>query len=94
MRLIFDQDMFKDAMKQYDIDVKKMPLGKLSKSQIAKGFEVLEELEMVLESRKKVHFKKLHQNFIQLFLMILVDNVLLQLRIVKVYKKNMICLQY
>ena len=38
--LIFDQDMFDSALKKYDIDVKKMPLGKLSKTQIAKGFEV------------------------------------------------------
>lgn len=36
LKLIFDQDMFKDAMKKFDIDVKKMPLGKLSKTQIAK----------------------------------------------------------
>ena len=36
LRLIFDKDMFKDAMKKFDIDVKKMPLGKLSKAQIAK----------------------------------------------------------
>ncbi|KAL8585846.1 hypothetical protein ACOMHN_040071 [Nucella lapillus] len=45
LKLIFDRDMFKDAMKKFDIDVKKMPLGKLSKTQIAKGFEILEELE-------------------------------------------------
>lgn len=44
--------MFKDALKKYDIDVKKMPLGKLSKSQIAKGFEILEELEAVMEKKQ------------------------------------------
>jgi poly [ADP-ribose] polymerase len=33
--------MFKDAMKKFDIDVKKMPLGKLSKTQIAKVMQVL-----------------------------------------------------
>jgi hypothetical protein len=38
--LIFDQDMFKGALAKFDIDVKKMPLGKLSKLQVAKGFEV------------------------------------------------------
>lgn len=32
------------------LDVKKMPLGKLSKQQIARGFEVLEALEEVLTS--------------------------------------------
>lgn len=52
MKLIFDNDMFKDAMKSFDIDVKKMPLGKLSKTQIAKGFECLEELEEALKKKK------------------------------------------
>lgn len=32
-------------------DVKKMPLGKLSKQQIARGFEALEELEAVLKEQ-------------------------------------------
>lgn len=33
-------------------DIKKMPLGKLSKLQIAKGFEVLEEIEAAINQRK------------------------------------------
>lgn len=63
IRLIFDTDMFKDALKTYDIDVKKMPLGKLSKSQIAKGFEILEELEAVMESKKKGSFADISSKF-------------------------------
>ncbi len=51
--MIFDKDMFNNALKTYDIDVKKMPLGKLSKNQIAKGFEVLEEIEDELKNPKK-----------------------------------------
>lgn len=35
------------------IDVKKLPLGKISKTQIAKGFEVLEEIEAILKSKTK-----------------------------------------
>ena len=101
VNLIFDTDMFQDAMKSFDIgelemhiltcmrnplcvctcmcacvcacvrvymhvcvlvcgcydftatcitDTKKMPLGKLSKAQIAKGFEILEEIEAALKS--------------------------------------------
>ncbi|NXQ36125.1 PARP3 polymerase, partial [Alaudala cheleensis] len=49
--LIFSSDMFKDAMQTMNIDVKKMPLGKLSKQQIARGFEALEELETVLREQ-------------------------------------------
>lgn len=45
--LIFDHDMFNDAMKRLNLDTKKMPLGKLSKTQIARGFEVLEKMETV-----------------------------------------------
>uniref|UniRef100_UPI0035902B8E protein mono-ADP-ribosyltransferase PARP3 isoform X1 n=2 Tax=Myxine glutinosa TaxID=7769 RepID=UPI0035902B8E len=45
IKLIFNNDMFNDAMQQMNLDIKKMPLGKLSKNQIAKGFEVLEEIE-------------------------------------------------
>lgn len=49
--LLFDKDMFKNAIKKFDINVKKMPLGKLSKTQIAKGFEVLEEIESALKEK-------------------------------------------
>ncbi|XP_064605124.1 protein mono-ADP-ribosyltransferase PARP3-like isoform X2 [Liolophura sinensis] len=54
VKMIFDNDMFKDAMATLNIDVKKMPLGKLSKSQIAKGFEVLEEIEAAVKGNKPV----------------------------------------
>ncbi|NWR48988.1 PARP3 polymerase, partial [Regulus satrapa] len=49
--LIFSSDMFRDAMQTMKIDVKKMPLGKLSKQQIARGFEALEELEAALREQ-------------------------------------------
>ncbi|NXP52117.1 PARP3 polymerase, partial [Heliornis fulica] len=49
--LIFSSDMFRDAMQTMNIDVKKMPLGKLSKQQIAKGFQALEELEAALREQ-------------------------------------------
>ncbi|KAM9182402.1 protein mono-ADP-ribosyltransferase PARP3 [Mergus octosetaceus] len=49
--LIFSSDMFRDAMKTMNIDVKKMPLGKLSKQQITRGFEALEELEAALREQ-------------------------------------------
>ncbi|XP_007950274.1 protein mono-ADP-ribosyltransferase PARP3 [Orycteropus afer afer] len=47
---IFSKDMFKNAMTLMNLDVKKMPLGKLSKQQIARGFEALEALEMALKA--------------------------------------------
>ncbi|XP_023810490.1 poly [ADP-ribose] polymerase 3 [Oryzias latipes] len=53
--LIFSNDMFKEAMECMDLDIKKMPLGKLSKVQIAKGFEVLEEIEAALNKPNQRH---------------------------------------
>ncbi|XP_037385906.1 protein mono-ADP-ribosyltransferase PARP3 [Talpa occidentalis] len=47
---IFSKDMFKNSMAQMNLDVKKMPLGKLSKQQIARGFEALEALEEALKA--------------------------------------------
>uniref|UniRef100_A0A670ILM4 Poly [ADP-ribose] polymerase n=1 Tax=Podarcis muralis TaxID=64176 RepID=A0A670ILM4_PODMU len=49
--LIFSNDMFNDAMQTMNLDVKKMPLGKLSKQQIAKGFEALEAIETALQKQ-------------------------------------------
>ncbi|XP_037107967.1 protein mono-ADP-ribosyltransferase PARP3 [Syngnathus acus] len=53
IKLIFSNDMFKEAMECMNLDIKKMPLGKLSKLQIAKGFEVLEEIEAALTQKSK-----------------------------------------
>uniref|UniRef100_A0A8C2P6V9 Poly [ADP-ribose] polymerase n=1 Tax=Capra hircus TaxID=9925 RepID=A0A8C2P6V9_CAPHI len=47
---IFSKDMFQNAMALMDLDVKKMPLGKLSKQQIARGFEALEAVEAALKA--------------------------------------------
>uniref|UniRef100_A0A8B9S681 Poly [ADP-ribose] polymerase n=1 Tax=Apteryx owenii TaxID=8824 RepID=A0A8B9S681_APTOW len=63
--LIFSNDMFRDAMQTMNIDVKKMPLGKLSKQQIAKGFEALEELEVALRAQpaRATHLEELSSRF-------------------------------
>ena len=44
-------------------DTKKMPLGKLSKSQIAKGFEVLEEMEAAMKKKKTSGLMELSSQF-------------------------------
>lgn len=53
IELIFSNDMFKEAMECMNLDIKKMPLGKLSKIQIAKGFEVLEEIEAAMNQKSR-----------------------------------------
>jgi len=45
IKLIFDHDMFKEQMIKYDLNVKELPLGKISQAQINKGFAVLDEIE-------------------------------------------------
>ncbi|KAM9592929.1 LOW QUALITY PROTEIN: protein mono-ADP-ribosyltransferase PARP3 [Trichechus inunguis] len=47
---IFGKDMFKNTMALMNLDVKKMPLGKLSKQQIMWGLEALETLEVALKA--------------------------------------------
>jgi poly [ADP-ribose] polymerase len=63
IKLIFDNDMFKAALQKFDIDTKKMPLGKLSKTQIAKGFEALEELEEAIKGKKTSKINELSSKF-------------------------------
>ena len=50
MGLIFNQQYFADTMRELDYDANKLPLGKLSKRTLEKGFEILKELgELLLE---------------------------------------------
>ncbi|XP_026161602.1 protein mono-ADP-ribosyltransferase PARP3 [Mastacembelus armatus] len=64
VKLIFSNDMFKEAMECMNLDIKKMPLGKLSKQQIAKGFEVLEEIEAAMNQKSgKARLEELSSKF-------------------------------
>lgn len=42
--LIGDINMFNSTMKEFNIDIKKMPLGKIKKDQIEKGYDVLKTI--------------------------------------------------
>jgi hypothetical protein len=44
IRMIFDVNSMKKAMLEYEIDLDKMPLGKISKKQIQQAYLVLTEL--------------------------------------------------
>lgn len=44
-------------------DIKKMPLGKLSKQQIAKGFEALEEIEAAIKKGEQNKLEELTNKF-------------------------------
>ena len=48
MKLIFNQQYFADTMRELDYDANKLPLGKLSKRTLDKGFEILRDLGELL----------------------------------------------
>lgn len=50
MQLIFDVQKMKKAMLEYEIDVEKMPLGKISKKQIREAYSTLTQLSEILKT--------------------------------------------
>ncbi|XP_063095480.1 poly [ADP-ribose] polymerase 1 isoform X2 [Cavia porcellus] len=48
IRMIFDVESMKKAMVEYEIDLQKMPLGKLSKRQIQAAYAILSEVQQAL----------------------------------------------
>lgn len=48
MGLIFNQQFFADTMRELDYDANKLPLGKLSKRTLERGFEILRDLGELL----------------------------------------------
>ncbi|XP_057662049.1 poly [ADP-ribose] polymerase [Diorhabda carinulata] len=51
VRMIFDINSMKKLMMEFELDTEKMPLGKLSKSQIQKAFGVLSELQTLINEK-------------------------------------------
>ncbi|KAK4230294.1 putative poly polymerase 2 [Podospora fimiseda] len=49
MRLIFNQQYFNNAMSDLNYDADKLPLGKLSKATITRGFQALKDLSALLD---------------------------------------------
>jgi len=45
IKMIFDVESMKKAMVEYEIDLQKMPLGKLSKRQIQAAYSILSEVQ-------------------------------------------------
>jgi len=63
VQLIFNHDMFKEGLKELGLDVDKMPLGKLSKTQVDKGTKILEDLEKALEHGKSKEYGTLTSQY-------------------------------
>lgn len=50
-KLIFNQEYFNDTLASLDYDNNKMPLGKLSKRTLLRGYEVLKELATLVQNQ-------------------------------------------
>jgi poly [ADP-ribose] polymerase 1 len=50
--MIFDVDAMNAAMKEFEIDLEKMPLGHFTHNHILKAYNVLTDLQRVLEERQ------------------------------------------
>ncbi|KFK31229.1 hypothetical protein AALP_AA6G085200 [Arabis alpina] len=48
MKMLFDVETYRSAMMEFEINMSEMPLGKLSKHNIQKGFEALTEIQRLL----------------------------------------------
>lgn len=55
--LIFDVDSMKKVMLEYELDLQKMPLGKISKRQIQQAYYVLTELQTALRESEPTRAK-------------------------------------
>ncbi|XP_024382940.1 poly [ADP-ribose] polymerase 1 isoform X2 [Physcomitrium patens] len=49
MKMLFDLETYKAAMMEFEINMSEMPLGKLSKRHIERGYEVLTEIQNILK---------------------------------------------
>ncbi|KAG7390529.1 E3 ubiquitin-protein ligase mib1 [Phytophthora boehmeriae] len=54
IKLICDPDVVKREMTSLNVDLKRFPLGKLSKAQISQGYEILQRLSAVLEELEEL----------------------------------------
>lgn len=52
IKLIFDVDMMKKVMLEFDLDTEKMPLGKISTKQIQNAMKVLKEISELIQNKE------------------------------------------
>ena len=54
MMLISNKDMMDRSMREFDINPKKCPLGKLSARQVKKGFEIIREINDIVSNKVRL----------------------------------------
>mmetsp|Transcript_99538 Transcript_99538/g.171340 ORF Transcript_99538/g.171340 Transcript_99538/m.171340 type:complete len:632 (-) Transcript_99538:343-2238(-) len=63
MALITDKTMMANAMAELELDTKKMPLGKISKSQVKQGYEILSKIADAVEKKNTKPLMELSSQF-------------------------------
>lgn len=64
IKLIFDVNMMKQAMLEFDLDAEKMPLGKISSKQISQAMKILKEIsELIHNNGSAVQFLEASNRF-------------------------------
>ena len=53
MSFFFDRSKMESSIASVNVDVKKMPLGQLSKETVLKGYEILCELEKAINKKDR-----------------------------------------
>ena len=56
--MIFDVESMKRAMVEFELDLTKMPLGKLSKKQLEKAYGILNQAQQLVDAPDNVHKSK------------------------------------
>mmetsp|Transcript_19383 Transcript_19383/g.41946 ORF Transcript_19383/g.41946 Transcript_19383/m.41946 type:complete len:849 (-) Transcript_19383:893-3439(-) len=66
IEFIFSDELFSGAMTSMELDISRMPLGRLSEAQVKRGMDVLEEIEEEIQGRaRRAELQKLSSKFYQ-----------------------------
>ncbi len=63
MKFIFDEKLMEESVVKVGYDIKRMPLGELSKETVLKGYRILRDIEAVLEGKSKGNLQDLSSEF-------------------------------
>jgi len=63
VKFIFDEKLMEESVVKVGYDIKRMPLGELSKETVLKGYQILRDIEAVLEGKSKGNLSDLSSQF-------------------------------
>ena len=63
IKFIFDEKLMEESVVKVGYDIKRMPLGELSKETVLKGYQILRDIEAVLEGKSTRNLSELSSEF-------------------------------